>query len=307
MNQRKLAGILEEILDQVTPIVGKGHVADYIPLLAQVPREQFGMAVTLPDGTTSSVGRAQTKFSLQSVAKVFALTLAMKAAPELLWERVGREPSGNPFNSLVQLEYEHGIPRNPFINAGSLVVTDVLISQTSDAKQGMLDFVRKLTRDSSIEYDYAVAQSEKEHGFRNAALANFIKSFGLIDSDVEQLLDVYFHHCSLALTCEEVARAALYLAQDGVLPNTGEEILTPHEVRGVNSLMLTCGTYDAVGKFSYRVGLPAKSGIGGGIVAVMPRTLSICVWSPGLDNSGNSLAGTLALELFSQKTGLCVF
>ncbi|HSH04341.1 MAG TPA: glutaminase [Anaerolineae bacterium] len=299
--------ILDEIAEEIKPYFGRGKVADYIPALAQVPPTKFGIAIQTVDGEVFTVGDAAERFSTQSVSKLFTLTLAIKLVGEKLWERVGREPSGNPFNSLVQLEYEQGIPRNPFINAGAHIVTDHICSHTDNGAQSILDFIHTITNDKTIAYDPEVAQSEKETGHRNAALANFLKSFGRLDNDVQTVLNVYYQHCSLRMSCLDLARATLYLANGGFHPLTGQRILTRSQAKRVNSLLLTCGLYDAVGDFAFRVGLPAKSGVGGGIVAIMPRMLTIAVWSPELNEPGNSLIGTKALELFTIKTGQSIF
>lgn len=299
--------ILEQIYAEIRPFLSLGQVATYIPQLALVPRERFGMAVHTPDGHLYAVGDAHQRFSAQSISKVFTLTLAMKLVGERLWERVGREPSGTAFNSLVQLEYERGIPRNPFINAGALVVTDVILGELADADGAVLDFVRRLAGNPSVEYDLAVARSERATGHRNAALAHLLKSFGNLHNDADRVLDAYVHDCSLAMSCVDVSRACLYLVNGGRSPHTGEQVVSRSQAKYIKSLMLTCGTYDAVGDFAYRVGLPGKSGVGGGIVAVMPGEFSVCVWSPGLNASGNSLAGTQALEWFTTETGISIF
>lgn len=301
------ARILTEIAEEVRPHLADGKVADYIPALAAVPRDRFGMALCLVGGAEYSVGDADVRFSIQSISKVFTLTLALRAVGDRLWARCGREPSGNPFNSLVQLEYEHGIPRNPFINAGALVLLDSIMEAAPDAKAAIVDFVRKIADDPTLSFDEDVAASEAAWGFRNRALANFLKAYGNLHHPVDVVLDAYFHHCSLAMSCRELARAFLYLANGGISPQTGQEIAGRRQTKRINSLMLTCGLYDAVGDFAYRVGIPAKSGVGGGIVGVIPRVLSVCVWSPGLDPSGNSLGGGLALELLTTKTGISIF
>ena len=299
--------ILQEIHQQVTPLLGQGKVADYIPELATISPQKFGMAVQTIDGEIFQIGDAAEKFSIQSMSKLFTLTMAMQLAGDEMWTRLGREPSGTAFNSLVQLEYENGIPRNPFINAGALVVTDIILSQLDDAHQSVLDFMHHLCDQSDIEFDHAVAHSERETGFRNAALANFLKSFGNLENDPDVVLDAYFHHCSLAMSCVEVAKAGSFLANEGELLRSREVVVAPSQAKYIKSLMLTCGTYDSVGDFAYRVGLPGKSGVGGGILAVMPNEFSVCVWSPGLNESGNSLAGTKALELFTTLTGISIF
>lgn len=299
--------VLDQILTEVAGCIGEGRVADYIPALAAVPRERFGMAVACVDGTEFAVGEADRRFSVQSISKVFTLTLALRAIRGRLWERIGREPSGNPFNSLVQLEYEHGIPRNPFINAGALVVVDCLLDAYPDPRAEILRFVREVSGSDDIDFDKDVAASEAAWGYRNRALANFLKSFGNLKNDVDAVLDVYFHHCALSMSCRELARSFQHLANGGISPRTGDAVTSPAQTKRINSLMLTCGLYDAVGDFAYRVGIPGKSGVGGGIAAAIPRMLSVCVYSPGLDPSGNSLAGTRALELFTSKTGVSIF
>lgn len=299
--------LLEEIHDEVRPFIGKGKVADYIPGLASVPPNKFGMAVQTIDGGLFQLGDATEPFSIQSISKVYALTLALQAVGENLWRRVGREPSGNPFNSLVQLEYEHGIPRNPFINAGAIVVTDAILSNLENPQYELLNFVRLMADNPAIQDDPEIARSEKEWGYRNSALANFLKSFGNLENNVQTVLDYYFLQCSLSMSCVDLARGFLFLANAGRSPWTGEPVTSSRQAKRINALMLTCGTYDAVGEFAYRVGLPCKSGVGGGIVGVIPNHLCVTVWSPGLDETGNSLAGTYALELFTTKTGISIF
>jgi glutaminase len=300
-------GILAEIYDAVQPLLAQGKVADYIPELAHISPDKFGMAVRTVGGELYCIGDAAEKFSVQSVSKAFTLTMAMRLEGDAIWRRVGREPSGTAFNSLVQLEYENGIPRNPFINAGALVVMDMILSHYPDAKQAVLDFVRLLSGSEGIGFDTAVAQSEKSTGYRNTALAYFLKSFGNLQNHPEEVLDAYFHHCSLAMSCVEVAQAGMFLANDGRLPWDGQVILSRSQAKYVKALMQTCGTYDAVGDFAYRVGLPGKSGVGGGILAIMPDVFSVCVWSPGLNAQGNSLAGTKALELLTTLTAISIF
>lgn len=302
------ASILGEIADEVRPELVHGKVADYIPALAQVPREKFGMAVCTLDGQEHVVGDAAELFSIQSISKVFTLMLAMKhVGQEYLWRRVGREPSGNAFNSLVQLETEHGIPRNPFINAGAIVVTDCIVAHDTAALRSVLSLVRKLAGNDDIHYDREVARSERETGHRNRAIAHFLKAHQNLESDPDEVLNVYFHQCAIAMTCLDMARAFLPFANAGILPRTGERVLGRLRTRRLNALMLTCGLYDNVGNFAFRVGIPAKSGVGGGICGVIPGKLSVCVWSPALDEWGNSHAGGKALESFVWKTGYSVF
>ncbi len=302
--------ILNKVLREVQPIIGSGKVADYIPALADADPTKFGMSITLNTGESYGVGDCYYPFSIQSISKVLSFTLALRHYRKDLYKRVWREPSGDPFNSLVQLEYEEGIPRNPFINAGAIVVCDSLLSKTPDlptAFNELIAFVRQVSDDNSIDIDHIIANSEMEHGFRNSALANLMKSFGNIDNDVLSVLTYYFQQCSIKMTTQQLSRSFLYLANAGVDPISKIEILNEGQAKRVNSIMLTCGHYDASGDFAFRVGLPGKSGVGGGIVAVIPGKMAISVFSPGLNQNGNSVVGTKALELFTTYTGLSIF
>lgn len=299
--------VIEQLHKECYPLVNKGKVADYIPALANVKPEQLGICVSTLNGKHYEVGDCHKLFSIQSISKVFSFTLAFKALGNEVWKRVGKEPSGNAFNSLVQLEYEHGIPRNPFINAGALVIVDMILSSYTYPYRSLLDFVREITGNPAISYNEEVAQSEKEHGHRNAALAHFMKSYLNIHNPVEDVLDFYFRQCALEMNCVDLSRAFLYLANHGVIPQTDNRILTQSQTKRTNALMLTTGMYNESGEFAFRVGLPGKSGVGGGIAAIIPQNLSIAVWSPGLNNFGNSLAGVEVLERFTTETGLSVF
>ncbi|MDA0260718.1 MAG: glutaminase [Proteobacteria bacterium] len=304
-----LQAILDEIEREIQPHLGSGKVADYIPALARIDPTKFGIAVTTIDGDSYAAGDSAERFSIQSVSKVFTLTMAAELIDQELWKRVGREPSGSPFNSIVQLEYEHGIPRNPFINPGAVVITDIILSheKSRDAKGAILAFLRELADDEAIGTNPEVAASEKEWGFRNAALANLMKAFGNIENAVDDVLDIYFNQCAIEMTCRQLSRAMLYLANQGTDPISGRVIVSPGRAKRINSIMLTCGHYDASGDFAVRVGLPGKSGVGGGIVAIVPQCLAIAVWSPALNEQGNSFAGTLALEKFAARTGYSIF
>lgn len=305
-----LDAVLEEIHAEVAPTVGcgpdAGEVADYIPGLALVDPDQFGMVVAMNDGQVHAVGDCDTRFSVQSISKVFSLALVMAHDGDTIWRRVSREPSGNPFNSLLQLDQEQGRPRNPFINAGALVVTDRLHQVTGDARSAMLDLVRRESGSTDIDGDRTIAQSESEHGHRIAAMAHLLASYDNLEGTVEEVLDQYFWQCSLSMSCREIASSAGLLARHGVLSD-GSRILSASQAKRINAVMLTCGTYDAAGEFAYRVGLPAKSGVGGGILAVIPNVCTIVVWSPGLSRSGNSAAGMAALDLFTTRTGWSIF
>ena len=299
--------VVDSIHAEVRPLLGQGRVASYIPELAKVRGDQFGMAVVTLDGTVHACGEARTGFSIQSVSKLFSLTLAFQCVGDALWERVGREPSGTAFNSLVQLETEQGKPRNPFINAGALVVTDVLCSRFVNPETALVEFVRRLSGNATIQYDDRVARSELASGFRNRAMANFMRSFGNLVNPVEDVMEAYCRHCAIRMDAVDLARAVAFLANGGVNPWTGERIVDESSAKRLSALMLTCGTYDAAGDFAYRVGIPCKSGVGGGIVGHIPGRLGVCVWSPELEPSGNSLAGSHALERFTTLTGQSLF
>lgn len=299
--------LLAEILQQVRPLIGSGKVADYIPALAEVPADRLGIAVCTVDGALYQAGDAAERFSIQSISKVLSLTLALTRYQENeIWQRVGKEPSGLPFNSLLQLEMEQGKPRNPFINPGALVVCDMLQTRLSAPKQRMLEVVRQLAGEDDLAYDARVARSEFEHSDRNAAIAYLMKSFGNFENDVLTVLHTYFHYCALRMSCVELARSFVYLANNG-RDLQGNAVISPLQARQINALMMTSGMYDGAGEFAYRVGMPGKSGVGGGIVTIVPDEMAIVVWSPELDASGNSLAGTAALELLSQRIGRSIF
>jgi glutaminase len=300
--------LLEEIIEQVRPLTRQGKVADYIPALAGVSPDQAGIAIYVADGTCYQAGDADTRFSIQSISKVLSLTLALTLYDEPdIWQRVGKEPSGQAFNSLLQLELEQGKPRNPFINAGALVMCDLLESRLTAPRQRMLEIVRHLAQRNGINYDRVVARSEYEHSARNAAIAWLMKSFGNFHNDVSKVMETYFHYCAMAMSCTELARTFFYLANQG--RSLGDEItvISPRHARQVNALMMTSGMYDGAGEFAWRVGMPAKSGVGGGIIAVIPGEMSIAVWSPALDSSGNSLAGTVMLEMLTERLGRSIF
>ena len=287
----------------------RGDVATYIPDLARVDPKSFGLAVIDADGHVAAAGDSDMPFSIQSISKVFTLTLALGLIGDRLWRRVGREPSGSPFNSIVQLEFERGVPRNPFINAGAIAVTDVILSghQPREALGEILRFLRFLADDPSVVIDREVAAGEQRTGYRNIALGNYMKSFGVLDNPVDLTLGVYFHQCAIAMSCRQLAAAGRFLAHAGRNPVTGHSVVPPERARRINAVMMTCGHYDGSGEFAYRVGLPGKSGVGGGILAVVPGKASIAVWSPGLDATGNSHLGRIALEMLTQRLGWSVF
>lgn len=298
--------ILNEILEEITPFKYEGKSADYIPELAKVNPDQFGMHLKCLNSDDYSIGSSQTKFSIQSITKVFAVTLAFLLKGDSIWRRVDVEPSGMAFNSLIQLELENGYPRNPLINSGALVIIDVLLDELDNPVQDYLNFVRKIANNSSINYNISVFRSEQRTGFKNAAIVNLIKSFGNIKNEVEDVLDFYYMTCSIDMTCAELAQSFFLYANHGQ-SITGESILPTSKVKRMNAIMQTCGFYDEAGEFTFKVGLPGKSGVGGGIVAVLPQKYSVATWSPRLNPRGNSVLGMKALELLTTKTGYSIF
>ena len=303
-----LAAIIADIVDEMRGAPDRGTVASYIPSLAGVDPARFGIAIVTADGETFLDGDADTRFSIQSISKVFSLTLALGKIGDRLWECVGREPSGNSFNSIVQLEAEKGIPRNPFINAGAIVLADVNLAghMPREAIGELVQFVRYLASDDDIAIDETVARSEEETGERNRALAHFMKSYDTIHHAPDLVLGTYFHACAIEMSCRQLAQAGRFLMLGGSHPEGGR-VVPARRARRILSLMLTCGHYDASGDFAFRVGMPGKSGVGGGILAIVPGKATIAVWSPGLNPSGNSQLGGLALERLADATGWSVF
>ena len=302
-----LPSLLADIHRDTQALFGRGRVADYIPALAGVNPCQFGMTITTVDGQAHSVGDAHVPFSLQSITKLFTFVLALKVEGDALWQRVGREPSGAAFNSIVQLETESGRPRNPFINAGALVITDILTTRYAQLDYALLGALRRLADEPHLYWNDHVARSERETAHRNMAMAYFMKSHGNFHNHPEAVLDNYCRQCATEMTCAQLARATLFLAADGRALShadpADEPFLSADQARRVNALLLTCGAYDAAGDFAYRIGLPVKTGVGGGIVAIVPGVATVAVWSPELDTKGNSVAGAFALERLVQATG----
>ena len=298
--------ILDDIWQEIQPFAETGKQADYIPALAKVNPDQFGMCLEMVSGECYSIEQADTRFSIQSIAKVFALAMALSLKGESLWKKVGKEPSGTAFNSLVQLEVEKGIPRNPFINAGAIVVTDILLSELPDAENIFIEFVRNLCGYEDVGYNMEVAESEREKGYLNVAIANLLKNHGTIENDIEKVLRFYFKMCSVEMSCRELAKAFLAFTNHTTFDYAGFR-LSSSRIKRLNAVMQTCGFYDEAGEFSYLVGLPGKSGVGGGIVAVCPHRYSVAVWSPRLNSKGNSVMGMKALELLTTYTEESIF
>lgn len=301
--QDKLQALLLTQRDNFT----EGKVADYIPALAMVKPELAGICVATIDGEAVGAGDYQRPFSIQSISKVFGLVMAMNRVGDALWERVKMEPSGQPFNSIIQLEWEKGIPRNPVINAGALLVSDVLTSHFSASKLAFLSFVRKLANNEAIRVDKQVYQSELSHGNRNAALAYLMKSFGNIESEIPDLLSHYFTQCAVAMSCQQLAQSLLFLANKGVDPRSKNIICSPKDAHRVNAILSTSGMYDQSGEFAFSVGLPAKSGVGGGLIAIVPNYGVICTWSPPLNSFGNSVVGMNLVAGIAEELGLSIY
>ena len=300
-----LPGIIAGIGAAMAAATDRGKVADYIPQLAGIDPGQFGLAVCLADGQMLTVGDAAVGFSIQSISKVFTLAIALGRLGDQLWARVGREPSGLRFNSILQLEYEGGIPRNPFINAGAIVVTDAILAGHAprEVLGDLLRFIRTAAGDDDIHINKAVAKSEADTGHRNYAIAHFLRAQGNLINTPERALGAYFHQCAIEMSCMQLARAGRFLISAPGQPR----MVSVARVRRINALMMMCGHYDASGEFAYRVGLPGKSGVGGGILVIAPGKAAIAVWSPGLNAVGNSKLGTEAVEALARATGWSVY
>ena len=299
--------ILNSIYNEVLVLDNNGKIADYIPELKRVNTEKFGIALIDNYQKIYTVGDATEKFSIQSISKVITTALIFSKIGNDLWQRVGFEPSGNAFNSLVQLEYENGIPRNPFINAGALVIADLMLEHFENPKEYFLNFIRELAENENINYNEIVAQSEKENGYRNAALVNYIKSFNNIKNDPDAVLDFYFHQCSIEMSCEDLARVFQVFSHNGIVPKSKFKFLTTSQCKRMNALMQMCGFYDQAGEFTFKVGLPGKSGVGGGVVAIYPNHYTVAVWSPKLNKKGNSFYGLETLERLTTITEASIF
>ena len=299
-------GTIEAIYNNLKQAPEKGIVASYIPELSKQRSDRFGIHIQHIDGRTFQIGDWNVPFSIQSISKVLALSKAIAFEDNLIWKRMDVEPSGNPFNHLSLLELENGIPRNPLINAGALVVSDILISHLKHPKEDFLNYVRNITGDDTISYNLDVAASEQRTGYRNHAAANLLKSFDNLNNDVDVVLDFYFHQCALEMNCAQLSKAFYLFANKGKCFNDKQHI-SSSQAKRINAIMLTCGFYDEAGEFAFEVGLPGKSGVGGGIVALLPNDFVISTWAPGLNAKGNSLLGMQALEQFTTRTNRSIF
>ncbi len=299
--------IIQEIHQELADFEDDGKVADYIPYLAQIDRNKFGICLTTLDDQQHKVGDADEKFSIQSVSKVLSLAMVFSQLDDKVWDRVDVEPSGNGFNSIIQLEYEDGYPRNPFINAGAIVIADMLVSMLDNPKVEFLEYVRGLCSNDDINYNEQVALSEKSVGHANSSLAYMMKAKGNLVNSVEEVLDFYFWQCSIEMTCIELSQTFLNFGETDIPFGFGKYMLTASQSRRMNALMLTCGFYDESGEFAFEVGLPGKSGVGGAIVAINPLRYCVSVWSPPLNKKGNSNKGMKALEMLTTKLGRSIF
>ena len=299
--------IIEDIYKKVLACNDNGETASYIPELAKVDSSKFGIHITTINQQNFGIGDCYERFSIQSISKVLALTLAYRLVGDEIWNRVGVEPSGTSFNSLVQLEADKGVPRNPFLNAGALIISDILLSNLENPKEDFLNFVNSLSANKNLNYSKRIAQSEKKVGYRNVALCNFIKSYNRIDNEPADVLDFYYDLCSLEMSCKELSELFLYLANNGVEMINNKQILTESQSKRLNALMQTCGFYDESGEFAFKVGLPGKSGVGGGIIAIHPDQYVIAVWGPKLNLKGNSYKGIMFLEEFTTRSKLSIF
>lgn len=298
---------INKVYESVLKGPNSGEVANYIPELGKVSPDKLGVSLSNLDGEHFNAGDYQERFSIQSIAKVLSLVMIFNRLGEPIWKRVGVEPSGTSFNSLIQLETEDGIPRNPLMNSGALVVCDMLCSELKNPKKELIEYIRHVANDNDINYSKTIAESEEKEGYRNFALINYLKSFGNIKNEVEEVLDLYFNLCSIEMNCLTLSKCFTFLANEGTQIETGERILSRRRTERINAIMQTCGFYDEAGEFAYRVGLPGKSGVGGGIIAVRPDEYAIAVWSPRLNAKGNSYRGMKFLEQFTALTEGSIF
>ena len=301
-----MQSLLERIASVARPLARTGRVASYIPGLVHVDPSQFGIAVATLEGDVFATGDSDQPFSIQSISKVFALTLAMRLKDDELWERVGRLPSSNQFNSLIELELEHGKPRNPFLNPGALAVADMLSSRNTQMELAVLALLRDLSGNAALQYDLDVAKGEFACAHRNLAAAHLMKSFGNFRNPVEDVVKAYCAQCAISASSKDLAVAALFLANGG-LDLRLRQVLELRQSQQVCALMMSSGTYEASGETAFSIGLPIKSGVGGGVLAVIPRFGTVCAWSPPLDEKGNSVAGLKAIELLAIEMEKTVF
>ena len=302
--------VLKDIIDKNVKYTYDGHVASYIPELRKANPQDLGICVIDKHNKMYCAGDCNAKFTIQSISKTIVLAMALMDNDwDYVFSKVGMEPSGDPFNSIMKLETtDTKMPCNPMINAGAIVTTSLIKGDSLEEKEDrMLSFFKKLTKDDTLKVNKHVYKSEKLTGDRNRAMAYLLKDDGFIESDVEETLDLYFKQCSIEVTVKDLARVSLLFANQGVDIETGEQIINKDISRMINTFMVTCGMYDASGEFALKVGIPAKSGVGGGIMASVPKKMGIGVYGPALDSKGNSIGGIKVLEDLSEEFALSIF
>ncbi|WP_445486944.1 glutaminase A [Niallia sp. 03133] len=301
---------LENLLNEAKQYTKLGKVADYIPALKKANGDDLSIAVYHPDGNCISAGDIHEKITLQSISKVLTLALALiECGEEHVFSKVGYEPTGDPFNSIVKLEMSNpSKPLNPMINAGALAVTHMIKGDSVEERLNkILSFVQLLTGNEDITYSAVVSQSEFETSHLNRSLCYFMKQHGIINEDVEELLDLYTKQCAIEVNCLDLARIGIIFALDGIEPITQKRIMPAYVARICKTFMVTCGMYNASGEFAVRVGIPAKSGVSGGILGAVPNRFGIGISGPALDEKGNSVAGLKLLEMLAEKYSLSMF
>lgn len=302
--------ILDKIVEDNRKWTKEGEVATYIPELAKADREALGICVTTLDGEEYYAGDYKTKFTIQSISKVITLMLAIyDNGKDYVFSRIGMEPTETAFNSIMNLENnKQKKPLNPMINAGAIATVSLVNGETAEEKfERILKFTKKITGNDEIQVNEDIYRSEKSTGDRNRSLAYFMKGMGIMEGNVEDVLDVYFRQCSMEVTCRDIARIGSMLANDGVLPWNNERVMSREVTRIIKTIMVTCGMYDESGNFAVHIGIPAKSGVGGGIMAAVPRRMGIGVIGPALDSKGNSIGGIKLLESLSHEMDLSIF
>ncbi|GAF13005.1 glutaminase [Bacillus sp. JCM 19045] len=300
---------LQLLVNQAKDLCPDGKVADYIPALAEADQAKLSVALFYPDGRLYSAGDTKENFTLQSISKVLALALALiDHGEEHVFQWVGKEPTGDPFNSIAKLETTTSKPLNPMINAGALAVTHMIKgSSVSHRFERLLEFVRCLSSNKDIDYNEEIAKSEYETAHLNRALAFFMKQHGAIDEKIEGLIDLYTKQCAIEMNCMDLARIGCVFAMDGRDPETDEQLVPLDVARICKTFMVTCGMYNASGEFAINVGIPAKSGVSGGIMGAIPKKCGIGICGPSLDERGNSIAGMKLLEMMSKQYSFSMF
>jgi len=305
-----MKNLLKRAIKECLPYAKEGKVASYIPELSKADPDDFGICIISKEGKIDCAGDFDKPFTMQSVIKPIILLLALEdMGTERVNELCGVEATGKPFDAFNYsdraLTSEH---INPMINAGAIALCTLIKGENYEVKfERLLALARKLSGCESLTVNEAVYKSEKATGNKNRALAYMLKAYGMIDGDIEEVLDMYFKACSIQATCRDLANIAAILANHGTSAFTGEQIISESHARYVNAIMAICGMYDGSGEFALKVGVPAKSGVGGGIMAAVPGRMGIGIYSPALDKKGNSKAGVKALELIDKEIKLSVF